>query len=130
MDLKKIKFPKIHRRYIITTAIALFIMLINILFFRGEKVFLLLIVLSLVIMALPFVLALRTESAIEKENNERFLEFIRNIVENVKAGTPISISIINVKNQDYGTLSPYVKKLANQIALGIPAKQALIRKPV
>jgi len=125
-DLKKIKISEIPKRYIVSTAIALLVILLDILFLRSEKIFLLLIVLGLVILALPFVLALKAESEVEKENNQKFLEFVRNIVENVKAGTPISISIMNVKNQDFGTLSPYVKKLANQVAIGIPVKQALV----
>jgi flagellar protein FlaJ len=115
----------VTRTSIITTAVALAVLLLDLLLFRGQKIFLLLILLGVIIFALPFVIVLMSESSIEKENNEKFLEFIRNIVENVKAGTPISISIINVKNQDYGTLTPYVQKLANQIAIGIPVKQAL-----
>lgn len=117
----EIKFSK---RNLIATIVSLIIIAIDLIFFRGEKVFLLLIVFSMIIFALPFLLSILAESSIEKENNERFLEFIRNIVENVKAGTPISTSIINVRNQDYGTLTPYVKKLANQISIGIPVKQA------
>jgi flagellar protein FlaJ len=125
-SLKKIKISEIPKRYIVSTAVALLIILADVLFLRGEKIFLLLFVLGLIVLVLPFILALRAESEVEKENNQKFLEFVRNIVENVKAGTPISISIMNVKNQDFGTLSPYVKKLANQVAIGIPVKQALL----
>jgi len=117
----EIKFDK---RNLIATIISLVIVIASIAFFRGEKAFMLLIVFSIIIFALPFLISILEESNIEKENNERFLEFIRNIVENVKAGTPISTSIINVRNQDYGTLTPHVKKLANQISIGIPVKQA------
>jgi flagellar protein FlaJ len=46
-------------------------------------------------------------------------------VESVKAGTPISRSIINLQNKYYGTLTPHIKKLINQISLGIPVKEAL-----
>jgi flagellar protein FlaJ len=115
----------VTRTNVITTALALLVIILDLIFFRGQKIFLLLILLGIVIFAMPFMLLLMAESKLEKENNEKFLEFIRNIVENVKAGTPISISIMNVKNQDYGTLSPHVQKLANQVAIGIPVKQAL-----
>lgn len=125
-SLKNFKFSNIPKGYIVSTVFALLVIISDVLFLRQEKIFLLLLVFGLVILALPFILSLRAESEIEKENNEKFLEFVRNIVENVKAGTPISISIMNVKNQNYGTLSPYVKKLANQIAIGIPVKQALV----
>jgi len=54
-----------------------------------------------------------------------FLEFARNLVESVKTGTPISRSIVNVKEKQYGALSEHVKKLANQINMGIPLTTAL-----
>ena len=54
-----------------------------------------------------------------------FLEFSRNLVESVKAGTPISKSILNIRTKDYGALNPYINKLANQISLGIPLQAAL-----
>lgn len=117
---------KIKKMHIIGIAVALVIIILSILFLRQSRAFLLVLLVGIIVATLPFMLSLITESEIEKENNERFLEFIRNIVENVKAGTPISISIMNVKNQDYGTLTPAVKKLANQIAVGIPVKQALL----
>jgi len=54
-----------------------------------------------------------------------FLEFSRNLVESVKSGIPVSKSIINISNKDFGSLTPHVKKLANQIVLGITVKDAL-----
>ncbi|MBA7704963.1 hypothetical protein ES703_113786 [subsurface metagenome] len=46
-------------------------------------------------------------------------------MESVKTGTPISKSIINIRDKSYGILSDNVKKLANQISLGIPLNFAL-----
>ncbi len=80
---------------------------------------------GLIITALPFIFRMINETRISKEKEEMFLEFSRNLVESVKTGTPISKSIINIANKDYGVLSPHVKKLANQISLGIPLNQAL-----
>jgi len=54
-----------------------------------------------------------------------FLEFARNLVESVKTGTPISKSIINVRDKPYGVLSENIRKLANQISLGVPLSSAL-----
>jgi flagellar protein FlaJ len=70
-------------------------------------------------------MTLLLESKEERDNDLMFLEFARDLVEGVKSGTPISKSIINVKTKDYGTLSVHIQKLANQIALGIPVKDAL-----
>ncbi|MEM3141453.1 MAG: type II secretion system F family protein, partial [Candidatus Pacearchaeota archaeon] len=64
-----------------------------------------------------------TKIAAQKE--EMFLEFVRNLSESVKTGTPINKSIINVKDKSYGVLSENIRKLANQISMGIPLNTAL-----
>jgi flagellar protein FlaJ len=74
---------------------------------------------------IPIISSLMAESRINVEKEEMFLEFARNLVESVKTGTPISKSIINMKNKPYGVLSQHINKLANQIALGIPLNKAL-----
>jgi len=80
---------------------------------------------GILIGALPFVLSIVKETRVAAEKEEMFLEFARNLVESVKTGTPISKSIIHVKGKFYGVLSENIKKLANQIALGIPLSVAL-----
>jgi len=74
---------------------------------------------------LPFVISLINETRFETEKEEMFLEFTRNLVESVKTGTPISKSIINLKDKAYGVLNVNINKLANQISLGIPLNLAL-----
>ncbi len=91
----------------------------------GTKVFFLLVGLGFLVAIAPFVFTIMHENKVAAEKEEMFLEFSRNLVESVKTGTPISKSIINVKNKAYGELSPHVKKLANQITLGIPLNAAL-----
>jgi len=53
------------------------------------------------------------------------LEFTRNLVESVKTGTSISKTLTNLKKKNFGSLSPHIEKLSNQITLGIPLKKAL-----
>jgi flagellar protein FlaJ len=74
---------------------------------------------------LPFVFSTVRETKTENEKEEMFLEFARNLAESGKTGIPISKSIINMKNKPYGVLSEHIKKLANQIYLGIPLGIAL-----
>jgi flagellar protein FlaJ len=93
--------------------------------FSGAKIFYLIIGGGVLISVLPFVISLINESRIESEKEEMFLEFTRNLVESVKTGTPISKSIINLKGKAFGVLGPNIKKLANQISLGIPLNLAL-----
>lgn len=104
---------------IIISAILLFLKVIQ------SNLFYFLFGISFLIAGLPFFVSLILESRTEREKEEMFLEFSRDLVENVKAGTPISKSIINIQEKDYGVLSPYIKKLANQISLGISIKIAL-----
>lgn len=95
------------------------------LFFIGTKFFFLLIGFGIIFVVSPFIFTLMSESRIESEKEEMFIEFSRNLVESVKAGTPISKSIINFKDKSYGVLSNNIKKLANQIYLGVPLSLAL-----
>ena len=80
---------------------------------------------SFVIAGMPFFISLIVEGKIIVQKEEMFLEFARGLVESVKAGTPISKSIFNIKGKNYGPLNPYIEKLANQIALGIPIKTSM-----
>jgi len=83
------------------------------------------LVLAGIVVILPFFISFLAERARQKEKEKRFLEFVRDLVENVKSGTPISKGIINLKMRNYGALSENVEKLANQISLGIPLTKAL-----
>jgi len=116
---------EIEKRHFIGLIMGVIIIAIDILFLIDVKIFWFLIGISVVIASLPFLVSLVLESSKEKENAEMFLEFSRNLVESVKAGTPISKSIINLRNRYYGSLTPHIQKLANQISLGIPVKEAL-----
>lgn len=94
-------------------------------FFRQAEFFFLLVGLGVLAAVLPFVLGFVNDTRIAGEKEDMFLEFTRNLVESVKTGTPISKSIVNVRDKNYGHLSPHVSKLANQITLGIPLGTAL-----
>lgn len=104
---------------------AVIILSVNVVFFRGEPLFLFLLGIGLAVLALPFLIELMVENNLAREKGERFLEFTRNLAESVKTGTPIGKSIINMSTKDFGSLTPNIKKLANQISLGIPIGKAL-----
>lgn len=90
----------------------------NLMYFLG--------VILVLITLLPFVISVTVASSKQKEKESRFLEFTRDLVENVRSGTPIGKAIINLKTRDYGTLTPHVQKLINQLALGIPLSEGLL----
>jgi len=101
------------------------IILISSLFFMNSKVFFFMLGIGFLIGFFPFVFNIIQKARIRNEKEQMFLEFARNLVESVKTGTPISKSIVTIKNKSYGVLSENVEKLANQISLGIPLNVAL-----
>ena len=102
-----------------------FIFLIASIFLRGTQFFFFTIGIGFLVAIAPVVFAIIRETKIAAEKEEMFLEFTRDLVESVKTGTPISKSIINTKDKPYGALSKHIKKLGNQITLGIPLNTAL-----
>ena len=116
MEIKKIHW--------IGIVVSLIIIIFS-LFFVGSRFFFFSIGFGVLIGVFPFVFSIIQETKIAAEKEEMFLEFSRNLVESVKTGTPISKSVINMKNKPYGVLSENVKKLANQVSIGIPLNIAL-----
>jgi len=116
---------KMKNKNWIGVLIGLALIIIDFFVFRKSNLFFFLLGLAVVIIVLPFIANFLIEAGRAKEKEEKFLEFARNLVESVNAGTPISKSIINVADKDYGSLSLHIKKLANQINLGIPVRKAL-----
>ena len=116
MEIKKIHW--------IGIVLALIIIILS-LFLIGTQLFLFVIGIGILVGVFPFVFSIIHEARVVAEKEAMFLEFARNLVESVKAGTPVSKSIINVKDKSYGDLSENIKKLANQISLGIPLNFAL-----
>jgi archaeal flagellar protein FlaJ len=83
-------------------------------------------VVAVVLASLPFLISIVSNQSIQREKEEKFLAFSRDLVENVKSGTPVVKSILNLQKRDYGPLSPHVQKLANQLSLGLTLTAALI----
>ena len=114
----------INKSEIIGLVIAFIVIVLDIIFLRGTDLFYFILGISFVVAGFPLFIFFIIEANIIQEKDEMFLEFSRNLVENVNAGTPISKGIINLKSKNYGALSSHVQKLANQISLGIPVKIA------
>lgn len=102
----------------------LIVMLLSLLLIK-TNLFFFVFGIGVIIAISPFVFTVIQENKVETEKEEMFLEFARDLVESVKSGTPINKSIINSKDKPYGALSINIRKLANQISIGIPLKNAL-----
>jgi len=115
---------KLKKSHKIGIGIGLGIIIISLLLIK-TRFFFLIIGIGIMSASFPFVYSAILETKIASRKEEIFLEFSRNLVESVKTGTPISKSIINMKNKPYGVLSEHIQKLANQIEMGIPLTYAL-----
>ncbi len=83
------------------------------------------LVVGILLGTFPFITDFMNETKRQKELEFKFLEFVRNLVENVRTGISIPQAIVYSARTDYGALSPYVRKIANQIEWGFPLQQAL-----
>ena len=92
--------------------------------FSGDLMKFLLVV-SFLVGIVPFFISFMLSQAKQREKEEKFLEFTRDLVEMVRSGTPVSKSIINLRKRNYGSLSSHVEKLANQLTIGIVLTEAL-----
>ncbi len=113
------------KSYFIGILLGISVITLDLVFLREEKVFYFLIVVGGILVFLPFIISVVGGQSRHKKVEEKFLEFIRDLVEHVKSGTPISKSVVNLKDRDYGELTKYVQKLANQISSGIPLSRAM-----
>lgn len=85
-----------------------------------------LLVVSFLVAIVPFFISFMLAQSKQREKEEKFLEFSRDLVETVRSGTPVSKGIINLKNRAYGSLSPHIFKLANQLTMGITLSEGLL----
>lgn len=99
--------------------------IVFLLVFKIQNAFYFLFGFGILLFLLPFVMSSILDTKLKREKDMMFLEFARSLVESVESGTPISKSIINMRDKNFEGLNPHVSKLANQIELGIPLQQAL-----
>lgn len=118
---------KFGLKNLLTILAGLFVVVLDFIFFFRPltRWFSPILVLGGVVAGSSYLIDFLNENKRQKEIEEKFLEFVRNVVGTVGAGVPIPKSIIQVSSEDYGALNPYVRKLARQIELGIPTHQAL-----
>ncbi len=60
----------------------------------------------------------------QKRIEIKFLDFVRDLTSTAKSGIPIPKAVLQSAQKDYSELNPYLRKLANQISIGIPLHRA------
>lgn len=117
---------KFKLEYLVGILLAVGVVIVDVVYFRGTRWFVALLVLALNVGWAQFWFDYYREIQRQKEIELKFLEFIRALVSSVRSGLPISKGVLHVADEDFGAFSPYVKKLSNQIEWGIPLHRALV----
>jgi len=116
------KFEKMHWMGI---GIGLAMAVVSFLVAKEKTMLYFMLVIALILGSLPFLISLLLGQGRQREKEEKFLAFSRDLVESVKSGTPISKSIIQLRTRNYGALTQHIQKMANQLSLGFTLNQAL-----
>ena len=112
-------------KHIIGLSLGIVIILLDFILFRGTRLFQPALGIGVFVSIFMLWLDIITENKRQAEIEFKFLEFVRALVETIKSGIPIPKAILHIGNADYGALSPYVRKLANQVEWGMPLREAL-----
>ena len=116
---------KLEKMHWLGLAVGVLGMLGSLLIFGLTNMAYFLLVIFLIVGLLPFMISFLLGQSRQREKEEKFLAFIRDLVETVRSGTPISKAIVNLRNRNYGSLTQHIQKLANQLSLGITLSVAL-----
>jgi flagellar protein FlaJ len=117
---------RFKKKYWYGIILGLILLIINVILFRSNRLFIPLIILSITIGWSQAWIDFFIESQKKKQYEARFLEFVRNLAGAVRSGMPVPKAIIHTANKsDYGSLNNHIKKLANQIEWSIPTHRAL-----
>ncbi len=119
----KIQFEGKHLKFMIAGAV---LFLFTLAFLIGTVIFFAFVFLSFTITLLPFVMDYFAYNRRQKDIEERFPDFVRNLVSAVKSGMPLTRAIIYVAKSDYGALDYHVQKMANQVEWNIPIKKIFL----
>ncbi len=117
------KFTGKHRAGVVW---AVFILIADFYFFYGKVLFVPMLAVVLTVAWLPYWSEIFNERKKQKELEDRFPEFVRNLTGAIKSGMPAASAVIHVSETDYGSLTHYVKKLAYQIEWAIPFRKAFM----
>ncbi|MFC1742035.1 type II secretion system F family protein [Nanoarchaeota archaeon] len=115
-----------QKRHLIAIVFGVIFLVIDFIFFLRTAWFVPLIVIALTIGWSQFWIDFFVNSKRQKDIEAMFPEFVRNLVGAIKSGMPVSKAIVYVSKTDYGSLSPFVIKLANQVEWAIPVHKALL----
>lgn len=115
----------LKKSYLIAILIGVVVFIIDIFVFYGTAWFIPLIVVAVTIAWSQYWIDFFINLQKQRDIEAKFPNFVRYLAGAIRSGMPVSRAIIYVAKTDFGDLSPYVRKLANQIEWSIPVHKAL-----
>ena len=115
-----------EKRHITALILGILILIADFIIFLDTAWFIPLIAIAVTMGWSQFWIDYFVNSRKQKELEEVFPEFVRNLVGAIKSGMPVGKAIVHVAQTDYGSLTPHVVKLANQVEWAIPVHKALL----
>lgn len=97
------------------------------LFWQDVNLFSTIGILAAMIFAMPIILIKYLAYRRKRNLEEIFPTFLRDFVGAMRGGMTISESFKTLTKNDYGPLTPYVKKMAAQMDWGIPVEKVLLK---
>lgn len=117
---------KTERRHVAGIALGIITLFLDLMFFFRSPWFIPLIIIGVTVGWSQYWIDFFVEIQRQRNLESRFPDFVRYLVGAIKSGMPISKAVLHVSKTDFGDLTPYVRKLANQIEWSIPIHKALL----
>lgn len=116
---------KFEGRHLISILVGLGIIFISLFLFNGNFMQGSFVFVGMIVVVLQFLIDFFVEVRRQKEIEDAFPDYVRNLVGAVKSGMPISKAIVYVSKTEYGPLTYYAKKMSNQIEWNIPVRRVM-----
>jgi flagellar protein FlaJ len=121
---KRIKKMRLFQKLVL--AVCALVIILDFMLFIRSKLFLPRIIIAVTIGWLQCWIDFFIRQAEQKQIDQLFPEFVRNLVNSVKSGMPVPLAVSHVADRDYRSLTKHVRKLANQLDWNIPLHKALM----
>ncbi|OYT42466.1 MAG: hypothetical protein B6U88_03290 [Candidatus Aenigmarchaeota archaeon ex4484_56] len=119
---------RMKKLIIVNGTIVALIIIFDFLFLRDiTNIFSSVLLMACIMFIVPIALVRYTAIAKVKALEDSFPQFMRDLVESIRAGMTLPQAIDSISKNDYGKLNPYVKRLNAQLQWGIPFGKAFLK---
>ena len=119
---------RLHLITLVSGVLAATLLIVNFVYFRTlGTLFTTINIIGVLIFVFPIVMVKYAEYRKYKEIEELFPVFLRDFVEAMRGGQTVPQSLKALARNDYGALTPYVKKMSAQTDWGVPVEVALMK---